>query len=71
MSTDSNKPIAVVVEETTAIAQSEERLAEAAEMRRVLMKRIAIGGFVAPAVLSTLLNQAAAFSVIVAPDQPN
>lgn len=62
--TDREKPVAAVEGKIEGNEGRDENL----EMRRELMKRIAIGGFVAPAVLSTLLTKAAAQSVVVLPE---
>jgi hypothetical protein len=65
--TDREKPAAAVEEKIAGTEGRDETL----EMRRELMKRIAMGGFAAPAVLSTLLTKAAAQSVVVLPEAPN
>jgi hypothetical protein len=65
---DREKPAAAI---EGKIAGNEGR-DETLEMRREMMKRIAMGGFVAPAVLSTLLTKAAAQSIVVVlPPEPN
>jgi hypothetical protein len=60
-----------VIQKFAEPAPSDETRTGADELRRALMKRLAASGFVAPAVLSTLISQAAAQSLIAAPDVEN
>lgn len=65
------KAVGPAEQKATEEVQPEATSADATELRRAFMRQMAMSGFVAPAVLSTLLRQAAAQSAIILPPVEN